>query len=298
MSNLRLWGYTSNNQQSTNQTNVPVGILEKINKLKVEINKLRDNLDNEENNDIELINGQLDELELTLNEHVQELDKTLIKFKDEMKDLQENLTNLPYSNSIESLQKQLNTFTQKYTTFKTETDDKILHFDQLLIRKVGELQDNVNGQIKEEINRVIEKFVTFKAEIKSEVLHNYQNLIRRIEELKNKSSHRLLILQISSKVSRLSANKKVVLMNHDKYYEFPFNLKLKQIKIYSSNEYKHGRPAKFTIHKDSRILLNAYGPFPKIFEIEQEMTKGQKICFTSNANIKRGLYCELYVEIK
>jgi hypothetical protein len=46
MSNLRSWGYTNNRKS------VPFGLLEKINKLKVEINKLRDNLDNE---------GQLDE---------------------------------------------------------------------------------------------------------------------------------------------------------------------------------------------------------------------------------------------
>ncbi len=292
MSNLRLWGYTSHDHQNTNQSSVPIALLEKINKLKTELNKLRENLDNEDTN------NQLDELELILNEHVQELDDFSLKVKDEMKDLQESLTNLPYSSSIESLQQQINTFVEKYMIFKTETNDKILHFDQLLVRKVGQLEETVNNQINGDLNRVIERFVTFKTEIKSEVLHNYQNLVRRISEIQTLPTHRLIILQISSKSSRLSANKKVVLMNHDIYYEFPFNLKLRQIKIYSSNEYKHGRPMKFTIHKDSRILLNAYGPFPKVFEIEQDMTKGQKIYFTPNANVKKGLYTELHVEIR
>jgi len=289
MSNLRLWGYTSNNGS---QSSVPMGLLEKINKLKTELNKLRENLDNEDTN------NQLDELELILNEHVQELDEFSLKVKDEMKELQESLSNLPYSSSIERLQQQINTFIEKYTIFKTETNDKILHFDQLLVRKVGQLEETVNGQMKEELNRVIEKFVTFKSEIKSEVLHNYQNLIRRIQELKTTPSHRLIILQISSKSRNLKANKKVVLMNHDKYYEFPYNLKLKQIKIYSSNEYKHGRPMKFTIHKGSRILLTAWGPFPKVFDVEKDIDKGEKICFSPNVNVKIGLYCELYVEIK
>jgi len=120
MSNLRLWGYTSNNGS---QSSVPMGLLEKINKLKTELNKLRENLDNEDTN------NQLDELELILNEHVQELDEFSLKVKDEMKELQESLSNLPYSSIIERLQQQINTFIEKYTIFKTETNDKILHFD-------------------------------------------------------------------------------------------------------------------------------------------------------------------------
>ena len=61
MSNLRLWGYT--NQQNTNQASASLGLLEKLNKLKVEINKLRDE-DNDE---------QIEEIETTLSHHEQEL---------------------------------------------------------------------------------------------------------------------------------------------------------------------------------------------------------------------------------
>ena len=105
MSNLRLWGYTSNNQQSTNQSSVPVGLLEKINKLKAEINKLRDE-DNDE---------QIEEIESTLNQHVQEIE-----------DLNDVLSNLPYSNDIDNLQKLVAEFIEKFQTFKTEIEAQSL----------------------------------------------------------------------------------------------------------------------------------------------------------------------------
>jgi len=70
MSNLRLWGYED--QQNTDQTSIPLGLLEKINKLKEEITKLKE----EDNKQIEFIETtlksnikQIESLESTLKHH-------------------------------------------------------------------------------------------------------------------------------------------------------------------------------------------------------------------------------------
>ncbi len=272
MSNLRLWGYTT---QNTNQANASMGLLEKLNKLKLEINKLKDE------------DEGIEEIETTLNQHVQEIAA-----------LTNALSNLPFSNAIDNLQKLVSEIIEKFQTFKTEIED------QNLIARTGELQLAINQHdqnveslqtqvetIADNLLQFMNKFRTFKTEIESQLHHNYQNLIRRIGVLQNDPA--LLILQINSKKSKLSANKKVILMNNESCYDVPINFRLKQMKIYSSDNFVHGRPMKFTIHLDSRILITAWGPFSKTFNIERDIDKGQKICFTPNITINSGLYCEL-----
>jgi hypothetical protein len=56
-------------------------------------------------------------------------------------------------------------------------------------------------------------------------------------------------------------------MNYEIFYQFPIKYKLLKLKIYSSSNLIFSRPLKFTIHLDSRILITAWGPFPKTFEI-------------------------------
>ena len=225
---------------------------------------------------------EIEEIEATLNQHVQEIAA-----------LSNALSNLPFSSAIDNLQKLVGEIIEKFQTIE----------NQNLISKTGELELAINQHdqnvkslqtqvktIADNLLQFMNKFRTFKREIESQMQQNYQNLIRRINEQNDPA---LVILQINSKQSKLSANEKVILMNNDTCYDVPIHFRLKQMKIYSSNNFVHGRPMKFTIHLDSRILITAWGPFSKTFEIERDIEKGQKICFTPNITINSGLYCEL-----
>ena len=71
-----------------------------------------------------------------------------------------------------------------------------------------------------------------------------------------------ILIQLTSKRSRLIRNKNLTLMNGEKYYEFPVYGTLKKIKIYSAKE----NSLQITIRLDDRVILYCWGPFPKVFK--------------------------------
>jgi len=143
------------------------------------------------------------------------------------------------------------------------------------------------------LNLSIKKF----QEYKEETIGQHQNLIRRLGELfAERHLHKLTIIQIWSKSSNLRKNKKNILMNNEIFYQFPIKYKLLKLKIYSSSNLIFSRPLKFSIHLESRILITAWGPFPKTFEINREIEPNMKIYFTPNGNTNDGLYAEFIGE--
>ena len=85
-------------------------------------------------------------------------------------------------------------------------------------------------------------------------------------------------------------------MNNEIFYQFPIKYKLTKLKIYSSSNFISSQPLKYTIHLESRILITAWGPFPKTFQLNKDIEPNMRFYFTPSRNTNEGLYVEFIGE--
>ena len=288
MNNLRLWGYDRYHIHDVQQNRadaaraqraVNAGLVEKFNQLKKSVQESSQQLATELHNKTR---NEHIVIETNLNHLREQSEHDLHTFED----LQQNLVEIAArgqraSSEILKVQQDIETGAVQREHNKQEQDSAWLHAEQ------------EHENIMKNLNLSIKKF----QEYKEVAISRHQNLITRLGDLyAEKQLHKLNILQIWSKSSNLGKNKKVKLMNNEIFYQFPIKYKLLKLKIYSSSNLIFSRPLKFTIHLDSRILITAWGPFPKTFEINREIEPNMKIYFTPNGNTTDGLYAEFIGE--
>jgi hypothetical protein len=292
MNNLRLWGYDRYQMHDAQQNHadaaraqqaVNAGLVEKFNQLKKNVQESSQQLATELHNKT---NNEHIQIEANLNNIRERSQHHLHNFEN----LQQNLVEIAAraSSEILEVQQDIETGAVQHEHNKQEQDSAWLHAEQ------------AHENIMKNLNLSIKKFQEYKEALRAReavAIAQHQSLIRRLGDLyAEKQLHKLLVIQIWSKSSNLRKNKKVRLMNNEIFYQFPIKYKLLKLQIFSSSNLIFSQPLKFTIHLDSRILVTAWGPFPKTFEINREIEPNMKIYFTINGNTTDGLYAEFIRE--
>jgi DNA repair exonuclease SbcCD ATPase subunit len=278
------------------------GLIEKLNQLKTNIQELTTKLQNKTNNEeiasLELILKKVQEEALGARASALQAQEAIneINNKDEAVDALVAHSNTIITNLQQAQQQiktKLNGHLENYETFERAQRAGLAEISSS-IENIGTAE---HENIMKNLNLSIKKFQEYKAQHREEFFAQHQNLMRRLGELyAEKQLHKLLVLQIWSKSINLRKNKKVKLMNNEFFYQVPLKCKLIKMKIHSSSNMIFSQPLKYTIHIESRILITAWGPFPKTFEFNKDIEPNMKLYFTPSRNTNDGLYVEFIGE--
>ena len=304
MNNLRLWGYDryqTHSAQAQQSKVINAGLIEKLNQLKTNIQELTLKLQNK-----------------TCNEHIASLGLILKKVQEETHGahasaLQAHEAINEINNKDEAARlaalaqiahnNTLTTNLQETQQMEGRLNGHLDNFEILQRAGLAEISSSIENigtveheNIRMNLNLSIKKFQEYNAQHREEFFAMHQNLIRRLGDLDaERHLHKLTVLQIWSKSTSLRKNN-FFLMNNEIFYQFPIKCKLTKLKIYSFNNLIFSWPLKFTIHLESRILITAWGPFPKTFQFNKDIEPNMKLYFTPSRNTNDGLYVEFIGE--
>ena len=300
MSNLRLWGYESPVSRSTTSSNTNLSsIMEKLGRLR-ETNQSKAQEIDELENTIENYARQLTEYSSQASTLRTLIDAAVAQLGQQSEDMQSK-----YQEQQAKLQELSVAHEHEANRLWTELEslgDNELHlastFDTLKA-EMKAVEQSVSSKVQEvnllqdtltkSVSKTTAKLGQFENSLET-LSVGLQTITRRFHELETVKQYS--VIQLTSAKRSLEATKAVRFKNRETHYTFPFNMKLKRINIYAPASVFFG----FEIKLQSTVLVSAYGPFPKEFEVDKLVKKGEKISFIPNTPLSQGLYAELICE--